>query len=246
MHTQTQRHHLQCSFNLCIRHGVRPTFFHSRQMIPRLWQPVWIFPFLLLNKAQLQLPRFFKDSSECPHFQSVACCMVLEQRDILHLPVQGTPALLSDFLEAAAPAAQDAKPLRNLDVPPQETFSTNQPFPPPANSSACIKLISPSHIPVLADLCTNPRTKSSALPAHNPHRVFCTISCHWLRTPLELHRHCQSSSLLPGPVPCRDGATSPHQTRAQVAPRRSTATTALPPTSSGTAQCSSSWFGGPA
>lgn len=75
---------------------------HSRQMILRLWQPVWIFSFLLL-KDQLQLPRYFMESSDCPHL----LCGLLDgysNKGTFSPPRPGDtcpPARL--FLEAAAP-----------------------------------------------------------------------------------------------------------------------------------------------
>lgn len=52
--------------------------------------------------------------------------MVIATKGHFHLPFQETPSLLSDhFWRLLLLAAQDAKPQRILDAPPQETFSTN-------------------------------------------------------------------------------------------------------------------------
>lgn len=110
------------------------------------------FSILFLNKGQLQLSRFL--SSDCPHFLSAACWMVIATKGHFHLPVQETPSLLSDhFWRLLLLAAQDAKPQRNLVVPPQETFSTNhfsshlQQIPQWSLSLHKINLPSPHHSP---------------------------------------------------------------------------------------------------
>lgn len=65
--------------------------------------------------------------------------------------------------------------------------------------SAFTKLISPPHITVLAELCTDPKTKSPALQAHSPWGILYKQVSLAVETPLQLHSHCWSSILLPEP-----------------------------------------------